>query len=1459
MEDTFAGGPLVGLGKATAKAAFDALSLELARRGAEETAPSDYDGFDDLLNEALDTLAGAGGDGFSAALASFKAQASGRPEAFSYPYYRAWIGHDRSRALVKEAVQEWYGAHDREAIATRIDALADMFAEVTGERRELAFRPAADAIAFVLRSIERHLKKSDQAVIGILSAQQRGVQNALKALGARDATTPGGLSNSVKMQVPSAPGASTVEALGRDLERRLIIAERSLGFMETWTPELDPFAALAREALEPNSAPEAVRRRVLLRATRSAALRGALTEAEEFFATAEALDGPADAEPARARLLQARGETDEAIRLLRDRTDPDSASTLLDILRLQKGDAWLVEQARNGTCLPENLTASGVLIVAEVLAAAGEDELLGALLGGVSAEQTDSRPSLLYIRAFNQVALILPSPDRYLVRDGNLPLDLSPLARAAARVLGRAEENLKRRLDSGLADLARLTTHLGELGLTSTQKELQAARLIFRLMHPDRKAEARRELEARLARPRQALVHIPPAIAFLQDFDPVPFRTYLANREEIGGLDTVELRAAFALALHSAAPRELVEFVGRHREPLEQSIGKSGVASVEIQALAAAGDAASARILFDASVPLLDPNAVAFLQAQIAKAEGEDPVTAQIALYDKTQDIDALRTLVGLLASLEDKRALARYAHLLFKRTESLADARSAARAMAAADEVEDFRDLIKQVPDILEHDQELKLYYASDLIHAGRLKEAQRIIREVRMEGNGDAVIGPGSPEFDLEVTVAIDTGDWDGLARLLGELLEQRDRLSGPALIQAAQLAKIAGFPVAKPLIEAAVAQAPDNAGVLAGAYLLHHEIGAEKEYQQEAQHWFQRALELSDEAGPLHSINLRDLLAQEQDWQRHIHDVSDKVAGGELPLAVAAPALRLTLTHTVLRNLVRNSDIKDLRDKAPVPLFPGKRIGAVPLPKGTRIGLDITAVLTLGYLGLLDAVIKHYPGLIISAGVMRQLFEERQRMLHHQRSRVERARHIQNLLVAPGGLKLTHSDKNQSRQIPFEGLDSELADLLAAARRTGGVVVRPAPVHAVGSLGEIPVDMTPHRTHLCDTRALLRVLVQTGRLDERTEATARRFFDIQDEGWADGVDPDPSAPLYLDSLTIGYLQTVGLLNDVLATFDSVYVHEAVKNETIALLAYEGIGEQVIAVVDRIRRTLNDAYERDAIVFGPIRAQQVSVPSHGSDRTQPRPNLPEASSLINLFSMLNDVDILLVDDRWVAALGTAADEAGGSVPIGTTLDVLDALRDRELLDDADWRHHRFMLRKAGAALVPLSAEEVLAAARRSAKAESLELRALRESIALARLRKLPRFPAEIPWFHSVATSVIESAQQAFATLPADQSERAASYCYSLLPNPADWAALWPGDGGAGSDWVDSVDRILHQKLVTVHELEEGPARDRFKAWLDREVLQPMRVEEPGRYDRLVQALQEFIRLMVEGNDEES
>src|SRR5262249_14815934 len=136
---------------------------------------------------------------------------------------------------------------------------------------------------------------------------------------------------------------SIAEALERDLAGRY---ERALH--RSFFPEAaiaDEFQNLADAASDAQyaSVSASLRRRVLLRASRSASVHGLGERNKQLFELAQKLSGPDSDLPARASIAEAAGDADDAIRILRDQKDPDSRSTLLSILFRSRGPAAALE------------------------------------------------------------------------------------------------------------------------------------------------------------------------------------------------------------------------------------------------------------------------------------------------------------------------------------------------------------------------------------------------------------------------------------------------------------------------------------------------------------------------------------------------------------------------------------------------------------------------------------------------------------------------------------------------------------------------------------------------------------------------------------------------------------------------------------------------------------------------------------------------------------------------------------------------------------------------------------------------------------------------------------------------------------------------------------------------------------------------------------------------------------
>ena len=755
------------------------------------------------------------------------------------------------------------------------------------------------------------------------------------------------------------------EALERDFQRRYSQAMQRSMFPELLKTDL--LRNLANELREGAAmAPSAeLRRTIFLRAARSRALRNNVEEAEEFIALGAALPGSARELAARARIMEARGDIEGAIRALRDETDADCRSVLLSIIAKHKGDDASLDWLRDQSLSPADLTPNSVMALCQTHLRRQEFATVKQVLAGFS--QLRESPYFLFFRGIVRFAVVLSRPEQGVALIG-LPLD----ARQVQPIL--PDQQLESELDGAHSDLERFLSASEGLELREAARLAEAYLIWCDLLHPRRRDAALIQLRGDMADPARALSRVQFALAYDADnFDREPLTKYLDKRDALGGLNSDELRAALVLRLHADDPAAIVALIAKHRARFDEGFAKVGIVAIEIQALAMAGDAASAELLLEANRELLGSQGIARLGAEIARAKGADPVAEYKRVYEANKSAETLRLLLGALIEKKEHRAVGLYAEELFALTGNPNDIAAAAQAYASAGDNDNFVRIVEAHPAIQQSDPGIERHYAWQLFYRGRIKEAIAVVELGRDASERD---------LNLEVAIALETGDWEALARPLAALADQAPKLSATTLIQAAHLAQASGQGRLRDLIDAAVAKGGDDPNVLVGAYTLVLEEGLD-EREEAAHDWFRRALDLSGPDGPVKQFELKDLLSQNAEWSEHTRAIGAAVAGGEMPLLVAAPGLRATLVDMLLGNLVRNAATADSRKRSAMTTFSGRRGAPAQTGAPQRLALDISAAMVLGWLGLLPKVLDAFPEIVVPAGTLHEMFEGRTRI--------------------------------------------------------------------------------------------------------------------------------------------------------------------------------------------------------------------------------------------------------------------------------------------------------------------------------------------------------------------------------------------------------------------------------------------------------------------------------------------
>jgi hypothetical protein len=1147
-------------------------------------------------------------------------------------------------------------------------------------------------------------------------------------------------------------------ALERDLAARYDRATRRSFFNESMTA--DEYVSVADVACEPPYVTVApgLRRTIILRAARSAAVRGTVEKAEELLGVAQTLPGGESDRLARARILEKRGDFDGALVLIRDQPDADSRSTVLNMILRHRGPDAALKWFADERLALRDLTINGLQSLAGAHLQTGDLDGLRARLEEVSSEQFKQGPYFRLLRAMVNVASLLPVPDRELAFR-SFHMD----ARRGTHTVLDAGTTAAR-LDLAISDLTALLPVASELELHHAKRLAESYIRWCELLHPHRKDAGLEHLRNEMRDLRIAKERLSLAFAFDPSFDSKPIEQYLKAREELGGLDDDDLKAALIIRIHSNDPGSVAALIAQHRARLEATYKDPPIFTIELQALALAGDTTSAWLLLDKHRAELTPDGIAGFEALIKKSEGADPVAEDLKVYEKTQHPEALRALVMSLAAKKDHRAIAKYSEELFAQSSDPIDIARAAQAVARLGDDAEFLRVMQAHPFLKEREPGLLHYYAWALFRRGRLKEARTAADE----------LGAAERDLQLEIAIAIESGEWESLAKPLSAFLDDVSKHSGPTLIRAAHIAQQSGHGPFMDLVRAAVSKAGDNPHVWLGAYMAIVEAGLEEDVP-ESHDWFRRALTHSGKKGPVQQFELKDIVPQQAEWNKRTADISERVNKAEVPLVIAAPGLRTTVVDILLRNLVRNSVLEDARRKYAIPLFSGHRRPERVGPAVSSLGLDISGLLVLGWLRLLPKVFDAFR-IALPATIITELFEGRQRVQHVQKSRIKRARELEQAILR-SHIKIARPVERAGDPLAAE-VGASLAALIQMAAETGGTVLRPGPVHRPG-LEQNPADVSAQLPHLSDMHALLKVLIEKGAVNQTEEETAKGYFDLQDEGLPGCAEPDPSKPLFIDELALVYLQATDLLDAVLKVFKDVRIEGASEDEALALIEHHQHVEEVLNTIDEIRNLIKGANAAGKISFGPRRNER------GKRDV-------ETPSTLHLISDLTAIDAVVCDDRALNKENFAADVKGKRIPCLSTLDVLEELRGRGLLSDAEWLSARYKLRVGGATIVPVDVTEVSHAINRSHKTMSAELRTIQESIDLARVSEIPSFPREVYWFANTSMAVKACITAIWKSVKdATLAGRLSDMVMDIIPKPEDWALRWQPE--PPPEWVEA------------------------------------------------------------------
>lgn len=1134
-----------------------------------------------------------------------------------------------------------------------------------------------------------------------------------------------------------------------------------------------------------------------------------------------------------ALVLEQEGNVDGALRLLRDIDTDDGRSTLWLILsRTQSKQAalsWF--ETRAGHTDSDFFTGIGWQNLAVALAEMGMWEKAAEILTAAERHTSDW-PELSFVEGVINAAMLLPIEMRLLALRMNI-------FHAQVQAV-RGPDAYQRRMRA-YACFNRAVQDMTDIGEV---KQAQIAKnLILWLRLTDEKPEIRQlaqnEVREAMANGRKAIDYLRIAIAFAIEFEKGPLQQYLMERKQMGGLEGQEVVAEVLLAETTMTAREYAEFLERDEIRLAIEVPKATLAGKRIEALLKDGQVARARHVLEKHKSDFVDNDYDRLRAMILKQEGRDVRTTLEENYARTGDLLDLQNLAQEIEECRDWSALRPLLEMLFQRERTTANAYRLVECMRRdpnsghASVASFFNDN----PDITDWSDDLKSEKAWADLHVGQLKEA-RLINDQLLENRNHPV------DLQLDMNLAIQLGDWERFPAIVDREWRKRNDYNADVLLRLASLAAEVDPSAnrAFELAKLAASKAPNDPAVLMNAYSLTFQLGRDQDADPS---WMARAVELSSDTGPVRRIDLRKLVREMMPANRERHQLVERhLLRGEVPLHMAAEFLNRPLSRTLIDLPRRNEEQSDGRRRVIIPVSSGGR-QSVGLQPNSSLGLDITSLMVLGYLGLLRTTINAFDQIFLAPDTMVVLLDERRRVRFHQPSRIKFAEDIRDL-IDQGRLKPTKSLQDPPTWL-VEEVGRDLAEMLEVARTANGRVVHPRPIRRITTFFEGEADLRDYDNLIVSTTALARLLFEAGKLAREKHEQGVKYLAAHDKG--DNLDTEMTSsiltgPLYLDDLAVTYFQQAGLLQSVCRSGIELVVHESMREEQDSLIAASREGERLNKEINEVRSALREGIDNGRVIF------------------LPRYDLEDEriGRLAGFLSDSGSSDYVCIDDRFMNRHAFLTDKRGRNVPVVCTQDIIKFLAERGFIDAQRFQAIVHRLRAGGFGLVPVDADELERLLRNASidtnnqLIESLELKVLRQSLMRIRGTDMLQHPSETPYLLGMRLACILTIHRLWqdVSLPTEHAVVYTDWIWrNIAPSPFDWGRTTSPIAEAATTQGEFVKHLA--ALLSPMGRVNGKRYKAFLDWVEQGVLEPLLLVNNCLIDDLAQQIKAEIGYLVE------
>ncbi|MEO9789808.1 MAG: hypothetical protein ABJF67_19685 [Aurantimonas coralicida] len=971
-----------------------------------------------------------------------------------------------------------------------------------------------------------------------------------------------------------------------------------------------------------------------------------------------------------------------------------------------------------------------------------------------------------------------------------------------------------------------------DLGCRPAAEHARERSVWLDLRDPDRHQEGRKALLELLAS-EQSLRYVPMALQFGIALDRSAIDREIARQEALGLENSYEVvLARFSLTSASGSAGEVASYIQQNREILNKYFSADFMTGMEIEALARSDQLAEAQLRLEQFARGgADAEMVRGFSAIVEEVRGGDTISDREARYKQTKAIEDLAPLVELLDRKSDWQRLAVRSLELFEHTQGLQEALRHVKALSHLQADSELLGFLSRYPELRDQSEDIAGAQAWALFRSGDLKEAQKELTRLHGRRNhpNDRI---------LQFNILITSGQWEALATLLDTEWAERDERSAADLLRAGQLAARFALPRSREFICAAAQKGSDDPGILIGCYAAA--VSGSWENDPEAAGWLMAAASLSGEDGPVRTMSLEEIISRKPDWDDQESSVTRQFVSGELPMFAVTQLLHRPLIALTLYTAMMNLDQRDPRQLGMIFGYSGARTRRRVSPRS--IAIEVTGLYTLGFLGLADRALRSFDQVYIPHSTLTWMAQDGQDGPFHQPSRVADARRLRQQLSEDKFIRLEKT--TEADPVLSKDVGDDLATLIAHAGVTTSespsqqLVVRPYPVHRLGSLLKDPADLSPHAEHFCACGDLVEFLKNNGQLTISQAEKASTYLDAHEKRWPHQVTIEPGATLYLDPLAETYLSLLELILPLHDAGFTLVLTDSVIREADALISHDSYSTAVTKIHEEIRRVIAKGISDGRIILGPAIDEREDDPSSVGTH-------PTASIL----SIQPDVDAYVIDDRFINQ-HMHVENRGTSRPLMTTLDLLDLIEEANTISAAEKLELRTKLRRGGYALIPVETDELRKAlegttVREGVLTETAELKAIRESVLRIKMSDALQLPKEHPWIEELRKNAQLLLEEQWRDGVPDDIARARSDWLLDLGNLNGWDHRLPG---LDSDAKRAQRDLAQAWAILGTRIRHRDAMQRFLAWADERVFLPIRESDPAGFEGIMERVKALI-----------